>query len=107
MKINTEHIPPTLAGSTIRALCHLYEVEAARPTDLAAATGITTAAVTGMIDRAEAQGLLRRKASLTDRRSYEVVLTRRGREMVARMIGPMDPALAVALDCPYREEVAA
>jgi DNA-binding MarR family transcriptional regulator len=42
--------------------------------------------VTGLVDRLEARGLLRRRDSATDRRAYRVVLTTEGRKLVRTIL---------------------
>ncbi|MGH8316132.1 MAG: MarR family winged helix-turn-helix transcriptional regulator [Steroidobacterales bacterium] len=43
------------------------------PTQLAAATGLTSGAITGLVDRLEAAGFVRREADPNDRRKVHVV----------------------------------
>ncbi|MEI9423675.1 MarR family transcriptional regulator [Mesorhizobium sp. Cs1299R1N1] len=54
---------------------------------IAAATGLTPAAVTALIDRLEARGLLTRKRSLEDRRKVVIEATEATRELSARYYG--------------------
>ena len=42
--------------------------------------------VTGLVDRLEARGLVRRHASANDRRAYRVVLTGAGRKLVEQIL---------------------
>ncbi|KQU80184.1 MarR family transcriptional regulator [Mesorhizobium sp. Root102] len=60
---------------------------AARNRPVAAATGLTTAAVTALIDRLEARGLLTRTRSLEDRRKVVIEATEATRELSARYYG--------------------
>lgn len=85
MILDSNRIPGDLSASTIKALCHLAEVGEAKATELAAAAGFTTAACTGMIDRAEAAGWLARGRDPNDRRAIPVTLTPRGRALVEGM----------------------
>lgn len=52
-----------------------------RMKELAAKTGVTTGTLTVMIDRLEQQGLLQRQPHATDRRSWLVALTDKGRQL--------------------------
>jgi len=54
---------------------------------VAAATGLTPAAVTALIDRLEARGLLTRTRSLEDRRKVVIEATERTRDLSARYYG--------------------
>lgn len=90
MIIDSNRIPAELASSTLKALCHLYLVGRARPTDIAREAGFTTAAATSMIDRAEAAGLLARGSFPGDRRATSLELTPRGRDLV-ESLRPVTP----------------
>jgi DNA-binding MarR family transcriptional regulator len=52
--------------------------------ELARHLGLDKSSVTGLVDRAEGRGLVRRRASTTDRRAVEVCITPGGRKLVAR-----------------------
>jgi DNA-binding MarR family transcriptional regulator len=54
---------------------------------VAAATGLTPAAVTALIDRLEARALLTRMRSLEDRRKVVIEATERTRQLLARYYG--------------------
>jgi len=54
-----------------------------RMKELAKKMGVTTGTLTVMVDRLEQQGLLRRQAHETDRRSYLIVLTDKGEKLFA------------------------
>ncbi|QKC87594.1 MarR family transcriptional regulator [Mesorhizobium sp. NZP2234] len=54
---------------------------------IATATGLTPAAVTALIDRLEARGLLTRTRSLEDRRKVVIEATKATRELSARYYG--------------------
>jgi DNA-binding MarR family transcriptional regulator len=54
---------------------------------VAAATGLTPAAVTALIDRLEVRGLLTRTRSLEDRRKVVIEATERTRQLSARYYG--------------------
>lgn len=84
MIIDSTLIPGRMGVSAIKAFCYLYEEETANLTELAGVAGITTAAMTGLMDRYEAEELLQRERS-PDRRSIIARLTTQGRELVASM----------------------
>ena len=56
---------------------------ALRMKELAQKMGVTTGTLTVMIDRLEQQELLQRRPHQTDRRSYLIALTEKGRELFA------------------------
>lgn len=85
MIIDTKRIPADFAGSTLKALCHLAEAGPARVSDLARSAGISTAAATGLIDRAEKLHLVTRTISPTDRRAIVINLTKHGIDQVDSM----------------------
>ncbi len=55
-----------------------------RMSDLADHLGLERSTLSGLVDRAEARGLLRRVSCAEDRRAVEVELTPAGRELAAR-----------------------
>jgi DNA-binding MarR family transcriptional regulator len=79
MIIDSTRIPVYMAGSTIKALCHLRDVGKCRPTDLATVLGVCSAVVTGVIDRLEQAGHAARVAKPKDRRTVPVEITDAGR----------------------------
>jgi DNA-binding MarR family transcriptional regulator len=68
--------------------------------ELARLTGLTTGAVTGIIDRLEAAGWVRRQRDPGDRRRVIVTLALNGQRLrrVERVFEPVGQALAAALD---------
>jgi MarR family transcriptional regulator, lower aerobic nicotinate degradation pathway regulator len=52
--------------------------------ELAALLQLDKSSVTGLVDRAEERGLVRRSASAHDRRSVEVIITASGRKLVTQ-----------------------
>lgn len=67
------------------AQMHTIEIighsDSLRMKELAAKTGVTTGTLTVMIDRLEQQGLLQRQPHATDRRSWLVTLTDKGKQL--------------------------
>lgn len=64
------------------ALMHLGRSDGARHKELATAIGVQAGAVTGLVDRMEAAGLVRRKADRDDARAQRIHLTAAGRRAV-------------------------
>lgn len=60
--------------SDLRCLYHLSQRGASTPGEIAAATGLTSGAVTALLDRLERQGLIGRRQDCTDRRSVTIVI---------------------------------
>lgn len=65
------------------ALLHLAREDGERAKDLAAAIGVGAAAVTGLVDRMEARGLVERRADPDDARVQRVWVTAAGRDAAA------------------------
>ncbi len=61
--------------------------------DLARATGLTTGAVTGIVDRLEKAGLARRARDAEDRRKVDVRMTAAGRSKAATLHGSLARAV--------------
>src|SRR5580700_11244647 len=53
--------------------------------ELARYLELDKSSITGLVDRAEQRGLVRRKASSSDRRAIDVTITPAGRRMIARV----------------------
>ena len=73
------------------------------PVELARELGVTSAASSGIVDRLEARGHVRREAHATDGRRTQVVLTESAREEVLGHLVPMFGALA-AMDATFTED---
>lgn len=78
-----------LTGTQLAVLKHLVDGGELSLTALAEELGAQNSTVTGVVDRMEAAGLLRRSRSATDRRVVIVRLTPQGRAL-ARAV-PFDP----------------
>jgi DNA-binding MarR family transcriptional regulator len=63
-------------------LREMYDMEVTSPSALAAKTGLTRGAVSKLIERLRAKGLLTRAEAATDRRYQDVSLTAAGRGLV-------------------------
>jgi DNA-binding MarR family transcriptional regulator len=73
---------------------------------LAGATGLTTGAITGVIDRLERAGFVRREADSADRRKVLVRALPKVAEEVEPLFRPMQHAAAAALASYRTEELA-
>jgi MarR family transcriptional regulator, lower aerobic nicotinate degradation pathway regulator len=83
-----------------------------RPTikELAGFLGLDKSSVTGLVDRAEERGLVRRVASPLDGRSVQVAITPAGQRLVGRAAAEFEAeiaALVVDLSPPQRDRLAA
>jgi MarR family transcriptional regulator, lower aerobic nicotinate degradation pathway regulator len=83
-----------------------------RPTikELATFLQLDKSSVTGLVDRAEERGLVRRDASTLDRRSVQVRITASGRKLVNQATAAFDAevtALVAVLDPGQRSELSA
>ncbi|MHB1328206.1 MAG: MarR family winged helix-turn-helix transcriptional regulator [Gemmatimonadales bacterium] len=67
------------------ALRTLYDSGQGSPGMLVAALGMTKGAVSKVVDRLEAKGLVRQRPSREDGRARDVILTEKGRALVPRL----------------------
>jgi DNA-binding MarR family transcriptional regulator len=74
--------------------------------DLAEATGLTTGAVTGIIDRLERTGFARRERDTADRRKVYVSILPAAYELGMKYYGPLEKAMAALLDAYSDAEIA-
>jgi DNA-binding MarR family transcriptional regulator len=65
-------------------------------TELARMVGIPTSTVTGILDRLEKRGLLKRKQDPNDRRSIQVRATAKTKDYIAELMTPMQDMLRAA-----------
>jgi DNA-binding MarR family transcriptional regulator len=68
-----------------------------RMAGLAGFLGLDRSTLSGLVDRAERRGLLRREPSTEDRRAIEVAMTDAGRELAERIRGRLSDELAPVL----------
>lgn len=73
-----------MTPSQLMALRHVAQAPGCSMQALAAQLSVSRAAVTSIVDRLEAEGLVRRHAA-TDRRSFRLRLTARGEEVIASL----------------------
>ena len=71
-----------ITRSAYAVLSPIQHDKKATPAEIASFLGVNGAAVTRHLDRIEKQGLIRRTASATDRRSIDITLTREGARTV-------------------------
>jgi MarR family transcriptional regulator, lower aerobic nicotinate degradation pathway regulator len=79
-------------------------------TELAALLGLDKSSVTGLVDRAEERGLVRRIASRLDGRSVQVSITPAGQKLVGRAAAAFEAeiaALTADMSTSQRERLAA
>ena len=86
-----------LSDNEFGALAYISEVEQSTPTALVHELGLTTGAVTAMIDRLEATGLIERRRHPTDRRSTVLALTPAGEDAREWIYGSYRHAIAEAI----------
>jgi MarR family transcriptional regulator, lower aerobic nicotinate degradation pathway regulator len=67
--------------------------------ELAKLLDLDKSSVTGLIDRAERRGLVRRIPSTTDRRTVRISLTDEARSMVSTVSRQFEHELSLTLDC--------
>jgi DNA-binding MarR family transcriptional regulator len=84
-----------ISGTERKCLGVLWQMKVATAGELARATGLTTGAITGIADRLEKAGYLKREANPHDRRS--VHLYPRQEAKLRRIIGPSFDALTAAM----------
>lgn len=84
MIIETTNLPGDLSVSTVKVLCHLHECGHDTMVELAKVTNTSTPAITYLIDRAEAIGLVERFSVEGDRRKTGARLTEEGIDLVER-----------------------
>lgn len=60
---------------------YLVRTDNASMADMARMLGVAPTVITGLVDRLEARGLIRREAHPSDRRRIQLVLTERGQEI--------------------------
>ena len=77
-----------LNPADLRCLDWLFDQERT-PSELSAATGLSLAATTAMVDRLERKGFVRRSRSADDRRKVLVDMTPEGRRRTDEFYGPL------------------
>ncbi len=79
-----------------KCLSMLWELGVATPGQLQAATGLSSGAITGIVDRLERAGYARREPNPADRRSWLIHPLRQAE--LARRIGPAFDGLRTAME---------
>ena len=83
--------------SEVRALNVVARRGSATPTELGAQLGVTSGGVTGIIDRLEASGHLRRTDDQRDRRKVKVEVTESARKVAHRSLDDLNETLREVL----------
>ena len=78
--------PHGVTRATCAILCAIYHDKKKTPAALASFIGIDGAAITRHLDRIEQEGLVVREQSITDRRSVNLKLTRKGSRLIPKLI---------------------
>lgn len=84
-----------MSAAESRCLGVLNDLEVATPGQLAQATGLTTGAITGIVDRLEKAGYAKREPNPNDRRSLLVRIMQP--EKIAQTLGPIYGSLSAAM----------
>lgn len=94
-KVAGEH---DLSLSALRVFAILRDRRRLRMSALAAHLGLDRSTLSGLVDRAERRGLLRRASDAADGRGVEVGLSREGQEFAERIAAAVRVALAPQID---------
>lgn len=84
MIVNTDLIPPEVSMSLLKTMGLLTQDVDSSPTSLAKAIGVSTAAMTGIVDAGEERGWIKRERK-SDRRKIAIILTEAGKAAVEAM----------------------
>ena len=84
-----------MSAAESRCLGVLNDLEVATPGQLAQATGLTTGAITGIVDRLEKAGYASREPNPNDRRSLLIRI--RQPEKIGQILGPIYGSLSAAM----------
>ena len=85
-----------LSIAEISVLMKMNRTPACRASELAAMIGIPSSTVTGILDRLEKRGLLKRRQDPNDRRSILITVTQKTKDFVANLITSMEGMLREA-----------
>ena len=91
-----------MSAAESRCLGVLNDLEVATPGQLAQATGLTTGAITGIVDRLEKAGYASREPNPNDRRSLLIRI--RQPEKIGQILGPIYGSLSAAMASQYTPE---
>ena len=85
LRLSPELIQGKVSYPQFFLLAYLEEEECLSMTSIDRMMGHSTAAATGMVDKLEEMGHLKRFTAMVDRRKTMVRITEQGRELIARM----------------------
>jgi len=94
-----------IGRTDLRAMEIISRAGRALPSELASTLRLTTGAVTAVIDRLEAAGLVRRAADPHDRRKVRLELTSAGRDREQRVFAPLARDVVKALSAYTADEL--
>jgi len=96
------HVKPAYLG----VLWCLWREEGAKMIDLARCAGLEPSTLTGLLDRMERDGYVKREADPHDRRVFQIFLTEEGRKIRDIVIRMVDETLALLFDGVEETELA-
>ncbi len=101
-------IPDVEVSSQQLNVLYFVRTEDASMADIARVLGVAPTVITGLVDRLEARGLIRRESHPSDRRRIQLVLTERGHEISSQVEAAVITAIqqqARTLDVEQREHL--
>ena len=97
-----------ISQAEFNCLAQFYDTDSLSVKQLNERLDLTPGGVTRVITLLEKKGLIKRRISLDDRRSINVYLTKKGREMVQKLqkaAGELHAEIFAQLDDPSREKL--
>ncbi|MHB1640895.1 MAG: MarR family winged helix-turn-helix transcriptional regulator [Candidatus Dormibacteria bacterium] len=94
-----------MSWTEVRTLNFVSRRGAVTPTELSVYLGVTSGGVTGIIDRLESSGHLRRTDDRHDRRKIRIEVTDSAREVARRSLGSLTESLGDLLSSKSAEEL--
>ncbi len=95
-----------MSWTEVRTLNFVSRRGSITPTELSAYLGVTSGGVTGIIDRLESSGHIRRTDDRHDRRKIRIEVTESAREVARRSLGSLTESLGDLLSSKSTEELA-
>lgn len=97
-EFETRAAPLEITASQFQVLRRLWEGDGITTSVLTQDASSDGGTVTGILDRLESKGLIRRERSTQDRRAVQIWLTDEGRALEAPLLGIIDDINRLALD---------